>query len=72
MLTVSVRDGGHGFKGVTPEEIFNPFFTTKQDGLGLGLTISRSIIEAHRGKLWAVQNSDLGATFLFTLPVGPM
>lgn len=70
MLTVSVRDHGHGFKGVTPEEIFNPFFTTKPDGLGLGLTISRSIIAAHRGKLWAEQNADRGATFLFTLPVG--
>lgn len=70
MLRVSVRDSGHGFKGVTPEEIFNPFFTTKPDGLGLGLTISRSIIEAHRGKLWAEQNADRGATFLFTLPVG--
>ncbi len=69
VLTVSVRDHGHGFKGVTPEEIFNPFFTTKPDGLGLGLTISRSIIEAHRGKLWAEQNVDRGATFLFTLPV---
>ena len=70
VLTVSVRDHGHGFKGVTPDEIFNPFFTTKPDGLGLGLTISRSIIEAHRGKLWAEQNADRGATFLFTLPVG--
>ena len=70
VLTISVRDNGHGFKGVTPEEIFNPFFTTRPDGLGLGLTISRSIIEAHRGKLWAQQNSDRGATFLFNLPVG--
>ena len=69
VLTISVCDNGHGFKGVTPEEIFNPFFTTKSDGLGLGLTISRSIIEAHRGKLWAEQNPDRGATFLFTLPV---
>ena len=69
VLTVSVRDRCQGFKGVTPEEIFNPFFTTKPDGLGLGLTISRSIIEAHRGKLWAEQNPDRGATFLFILPV---
>ena len=69
VLTVSVSDNGHGFKGVTPDEIFNPFFTTKPDGLGLGLTISRSIIEAHRGTLWAEQNPDRGATFLFTLPV---
>ena len=70
VLRVSVRDNGHGFKGISPEEIFNPFFTTKPDGLGLGLTISRSIIEAHQGKLWAEQNADRGATFLFTLPVG--
>ncbi|MBC7820647.1 MAG: PAS domain-containing sensor histidine kinase, partial [Planctomycetaceae bacterium] len=70
VLRVSVRDNGHGFKGVTPDEIFNPFFTTKPDGLGLGLTISRSIIEAHRGNLWAEQNPDRGATFLFTLPAG--
>lgn len=69
VLTISVRDSGHGFKGASPDEIFNPFFTTKPDGLGLGLTISRSIIEAHRGKLWAEQNPDRGATFLFTLPV---
>ncbi|GDY08314.1 hypothetical protein LBMAG52_18000 [Planctomycetia bacterium] len=69
VLTISVRDSGHGFKGVTPEEIFNPFFTTKPDGLGLGLTISRSIIAAHGGKLWAEQNADRGVTFLFTLPI---
>lgn len=69
VLQVSVQDNGHGFKGVTPEEIFNPFFTTKPDGLGLGLTISRSIVEAHRGKLWAEQNADRGATFSFTLPI---
>jgi two-component system sensor kinase FixL len=68
-LRFSVHDQGHGFKGINPEEIFNPFFTTKPDGLGLGLTISRSIVEAHGGKLWAEQNADHGATFLFTLPM---
>ncbi len=70
VLQVSVRDNGHGFQGVDCEQIFKPFFTTKPEGLGLGLTISRSIIESHGGKLWAVQNSDRGATFLFTLPLG--
>ncbi len=68
-LQFSVRDNGHGFRGVDPEQIFDPFFTTKPDGLGLGLTISRSIVEAHGGRLWAQQNPDRGATFLFTLPV---
>lgn len=70
ILKISVRDNGHGFRGVDPEQIFNPFFTTKPDGLGLGLTISRSIVEAHGGKLWAEQNPDAGATFIFTLPLG--
>ncbi|HLQ43586.1 MAG TPA: ATP-binding protein, partial [Planctomycetaceae bacterium] len=70
LLQVSVCDNGHGFRGIDVEQIFNPFFTTKPDGLGLGLTISRSIVEAHGGKLWAEQNSDRGATFLFTLPLG--
>lgn len=70
MLQISVRDNGHGFGGMDPEQIFNPFFTTRPDGLGLGLTISRSIVEAHGGKLWAEQNDDRGATFLFTLPLG--
>ena len=70
MLQISVCDNGHGFGGIDPEQIFNPFFTTRPDGLGLGLTISRSIVEAHGGKLWAEQNADRGATFLFTLPLG--
>jgi two-component system, LuxR family, sensor kinase FixL len=68
-LQFSVRDNGHGFRDVDPEQIFDPFFTTKPDGLGLGLTISRSIVAAHGGRLWAQPNLDRGATFLFTLPV---
>ncbi len=68
-LQFSVCDNGHGFRGVDPEQLFDPFFTTNPDGLGLGLTISRSIVEAHGGRLWAQQNPDHGATFLFTLPV---
>ena len=70
ILRISVRDNGHGFGGIDPEQIFNPFFTTRPDGLGLGLTISRSIVESHGGKLWAEQNANRGATFLFTLPLG--
>ena len=70
ILQISVCDNGQGFRGIDPEQIFNPFFTTRPDGLGLGLTISRSIVEAHGGKLWAQQNTDRGATLLFTLPRG--
>jgi two-component system sensor kinase FixL len=53
------------------ERIFEPFFTTKANGLGMGLVISRSIIEAHGGRLWATPNQDAGATFRFTLPLAP-
>jgi signal transduction histidine kinase len=52
------------------EQIFEPFFTTKAKGMGLGLSVCRTIIAAHRGKLWAANNIDHGATFHFSLPVG--
>ena len=52
------------------EQIFEPFFTTKAKGMGLGLSVCRTIIAAHRGKLWAMNNADCGATFRFSLPVG--
>jgi signal transduction histidine kinase len=50
------------------EQIFEPFFTTKEKGMGLGLSVCRSIIAAHHGKLWATNNPDCGATFHFSLP----
>jgi PAS domain S-box-containing protein len=68
-VEVRVRDTGVGISPVTKERIFDPFFTTKTGGLGMGLSISRSIIEAHGGRLWAAGNPDRGMTFGFTLPV---
>jgi PAS domain S-box-containing protein len=68
-VEVSVRDTGVGMSSATRERIFDPFYTTKAGGLGMGLSISRSIIEAHGGRLWATGNPDRGMTFSFTLPV---
>jgi two-component system sensor kinase FixL len=70
MTKVAVRDRGPGLRGDKIDKIFQPFYTTKRDGLGMGLSISRSIIEAHGGRLWAENNPDRGATFYFTVPVG--
>jgi two-component system sensor kinase FixL len=70
-LEVVVQDCGSGLDAVLMERIFEPFFTTKANGLGMGLVISRSIIEAHGGRLWATPNQDAGATFRFTLPLAP-
>jgi signal transduction histidine kinase len=49
--------------------VFEPFFTTKKEGMGMGLSIARTIVEAHRGQIWAENNSGAGATFYFTVPV---
>jgi PAS domain S-box-containing protein len=68
MIKVSIRDQGPGLSPETLKNLFEPFFTTKQNGLGMGLSISRSIIEAHNGRLWAENNSGPGATFSFTIP----
>jgi two-component system sensor kinase FixL len=69
-VRVGVRDSGAGLAAGTVDEIFLPFFTSKRDGLGLGLSISRSIVEMHGGRIWAENNKDRGATFYFTLPIG--
>jgi PAS domain S-box-containing protein len=70
-VTVSVSDTGIGLGAKNHERVFDSFFTSKEGGLGLGLSISRTIIEAHDGKLWCTQNNGKGATFQFTLPSSP-
>jgi signal transduction histidine kinase len=67
-VLVSVQDSGPGLvEGF--DRLFDAFYTTKPGGMGLGLSICRSIIEAHGGRIWASDNVGLGATFQFTLPV---
>jgi len=68
-VQLTVRDTGVGLPPGSPDELFDPFFTTKSNGMGMGLSISRSIIESHGGRLWGVSNADHGATFGFTIPV---
>jgi signal transduction histidine kinase len=65
---ISVSDAGMGLPVAERDKIFDAFFTTKPQGTGMGLAISRSIIESHGGRLWATANSGQGATFSFTLP----
>jgi C4-dicarboxylate-specific signal transduction histidine kinase len=67
-VLVAVRDSGVGISAKDERRIFDAFFTTKAQGMGMGLSISQSIIEAHGGRLWAGNNSDFGATVQFTLP----
>jgi PAS domain S-box-containing protein len=69
-VLVAVRDSGIGLDPQTRDRLFEAFFTTKPAGMGMGLSISRSIIEGHGGRLWATPNADRGATFQFTLPGG--
>ncbi len=69
MIRVSARDCGTGFRGDSLEKVFQPFYTTKREGLGMGLSISRAIVEAHGGRLWAKNNPDRGATLCFTVPL---
>jgi PAS domain S-box-containing protein len=69
-VIVSVIDRGGSIPEEKMEQIFESFFTTKEEGMGLGLSVCRTIIAAHRGKLWATNNADRGATFHFSLPIG--
>ncbi|HXY53011.1 MAG TPA: PAS domain-containing protein [Terriglobales bacterium] len=67
-VRLSVKDVGVGFEPQVLDKLFDAFFTTKSDGMGIGLSISRSIIDAHQGRLWATANSGPGATFSFSIP----
>jgi signal transduction histidine kinase len=67
-VRVSVKDAGVGLEPNALEKLFDAFYTTKADGMGIGLSISRSIIEGHNGRLWAVSNDGPGATFCFYIP----
>jgi signal transduction histidine kinase len=67
-LLFSVSDTGPGLPDGNVDQIFSAFFTTKSQGSGMGLAISRSIVESHGGRLWATANDERGATFYFTLP----
>jgi len=68
-IVVRVQDTGVGFDNENQSNLFDAFFTTKPSGLGMGLAISRSIVEAHGGRIWAEPNTPQGAVFLFSLPI---
>jgi len=68
-VLVAVQDSGTGIEPNNVDQMFDAFFTTKPRGMGMGLSISRSIIEAHAGRLWASPNAGPGATFQFSLPM---
>jgi len=70
-VRLTVQDAGVGFDPQTADRLFDPFYSTKDNGMGIGLSVSRSIIESHRGRLWAVPNDGPGATFPFSVPRSP-
>jgi len=69
-IRILVEDCGMGFDPDVSDKMFNPFFTTKAKGTGMGLSISRSIVESHEGRLWAVPRPSGGAIFQFIVPIG--
>lgn len=69
-VRLSVRDAGVGIEPHSLEKVFDPFYTTKTTGMGVGLSISRSIIQSHQGRIWASANDGPGATFSFSIPCG--
>ena len=69
LVEVAVMDVGHGIAPEKLQRLFEPFYTTKPNGMGMGLSISRTIIEAHHGRIWAENNASGGATFHVALPV---
>src|SRR5262249_7907692 len=69
-VCLTVKDAGVGFTAEIADKLFQAFYTTKSDGMGIGLIVSRSIIERHQGRLWAQPNDGPGATFAFSLPCG--
>jgi two-component system sensor kinase FixL len=71
LIEIAVSDTGTGFHDEVMPNLFKTFFTTKDTGMGVGLSISRSIIEAHGGRMWAENNASGGATFRLTLPAAP-
>jgi signal transduction histidine kinase len=68
-IKVMVEDCGIGFSAEIADKIFQPFFTTKEQGIGMGLSISRTIVESHAGHIWATPRAEHGAVFQFTIPV---
>ena len=70
-VRVTVRDAGVGLDRQSVEKVFDPFYTTKSGGMGIGLSVSRSIIESHQGRIFAIPNDGPGATFAFTIPAEP-
>ena len=70
-VRLSVKDAGVGFDTQVKDRLFDSFFTTKNDGMGIGLSVSRSIIASHQGRLWATPNEGPGATFSFSIPFAP-
>jgi C4-dicarboxylate-specific signal transduction histidine kinase len=70
-VRLTVRDTGEGFSHKNVDKLFDAFYTTKSDGMGIGLSVSRSIVERHHGRLWAEPNEGPGATFSFSIPSDP-